>query len=130
MRLKNSHPIKVKKKILLVDNEEDIGWILGKIMRDAGHKLIFASTYKDGMRKFKRLKKIDIAIIDLNLDEKDGLTFIEKAKAINNKVKFIMISVFGSPDVKAKARQLGVPHFLDKPFVSERLLEIINSETL
>jgi len=36
-----------------------------------------------------------------------------------------MISAYGNPEVKDKARQLGVSRFLDKPLRSEGLLEII-----
>ena len=116
------------KNVLLVDDEEDLGWILRKIIQEAGHRLIYASTLKEGMEKFKKSKNLDIAIIDLRLENENGLVFIKKAKMakINTKVKFIMISAFGTPNLKDKARQLGVRHFLDKPLKAERLLNIIN----
>ena len=118
------------KKILLVDDEEDIGWILRKIVQDAGHRLICASTLKEGIRKFKNSRSLDIAIIDLRLGHESGLTFIKKAKTVNDKVKLIMISAFGTSDVENKARRLGVHHFLHKPLKVERLLDIINRESI
>ena len=116
------------KNVLLVDDEEDLGWILRKIIQEAGHRFIYASTLKEGMEKFKKSTNLDIAIIDLRLENENGLVFIKKAKMmkINTKVKFIMISAFGTPGLKDKARQLGVRHFLDKPLKAEKLLHIIN----
>ena len=118
------------KRILLIDDEEDLGWILRKIVHDAGHRLIFASTLKEGMQKFRNSKTLDMAIIDLRIGNESGLTFIRKAKTINGKVRLIMISAFGTPDVEHKARRLGAHHFLHKPLRPERLLDIINRESI
>ena len=123
------HPIK-SKKVLLVDDEAEIIWILRKIIRDAGHKPICATSGKEGLEKFKRSRNLDIAIIDLMLDDENGLTFIRKAKAVNDKVKFVIISAFGTSDTESKARRLGVRHFFHKPLRVERLLETINKDCL
>jgi len=117
------------KKVLLVDDEVDLGWILKEIIQDAGHRLIYASTVKEGIQKFKKSKNLDIAIIDSRLGNEDGLTFIRKAKMINEKVNLMMMSAFGTPDVKNKAQRLGVRHFLDKPLKIERLLDIVNQDS-
>jgi len=114
------------RKVLLVDDEEDLGWIMRKIMKDAGHRLICASTFNEGMQKFKRIKDLDMALIDLRLHDEDGLAFIRKAKKVNNRVRFTMITAFGNTDVKSRASQIGVTHFLDKPLNTEKVLEIVN----
>ncbi len=114
------------RKILLVDDEKDMGWILKKIFQDAGHKFMFASTFNRGMQRFKNSKNLDVAIIDLKLDNEDGIKFIKEARKVNNKVKLIMISAFGNSELKNKARNVGVSHFLDKPLKPERLLDIVN----
>jgi len=118
------------KRVLLVDDEEELGWIMREIFEDAGHHLIFTSTYKQGLQEFKKSKKLDMAIIDLRLGEESGLVFVKKAKELNNKVKLIMMSAFGDPDIKNQAKELGVRHFLDKPFRTERLLNIISKDPL
>lgn len=114
------------KSVLLVDDEKDLGWILKKIIRDAGHRLICASSLKEGMEKFKKSKNLDIVIVDLRLENESGLTFIKKANMSNKKAHFIMISAFGTPKTRDKARRLGVKHFLDKPLKPEKLLSIID----
>lgn len=113
-------------RIFLVDDEEDLGWVMNKICQDEGHRLITATTFEEGIEKFKKAKNLDIAIIDLRLGRASGLTFVKKARAINDKVKFVMISAFWTPEAKSKARCLGVRHFLDKPINVDKLLDIIN----
>ncbi len=116
------------KSVLLVDDEEDLGWIMKEIFREAGHSLICATTAREGIEKFKNSRNLDMAIIDLRLGRESGLTFARKAKAINDKVKLVMISAFRTSDTKTRARRLGIRHFLDKPIRVETLLDIINNE--
>lgn len=114
------------RNVLLVDDEEDMGWIMKEVFREAGHSLIFASTAREGMKKFKRSRNLDMAIIDLRLNNESGLKFVKRAKEINKKVKFVMTSAFGPSEIKLKARRLGVRHFLEKPIRTERLLKIVD----
>jgi len=116
------------KEILLVDDEGDLGWIMKKVARDAGHRLTYASTLKEGLAKFKSARNLDIAIVDLRLENESGLKFIRKAKMTSKKVLFIMISAFGTTPLKTKARRLGIKHFLDKPLKLEKLLDIVNHD--
>ncbi len=118
------------KKILLVDDEEAMVWIMEKILNEAGHTAVCAVTARAGMEKINNSKELDIAIVDLVLDEDDGLTFIKKARSINREIKFIMISAYGTPENKSDARELGVCAFLDKPFKPESLLNAIDNAGL
>ncbi len=124
------YPVNISRKILLVDDDEGIAWIMKKIVKEAGHRLMTAATAKEGMGKFKRSRDLDMAIIDLRLGNDSGFTFVKKAKEVNDKVKFVMISAFGDPDIKAKAREIGVRHFLDKPLKAEKLLDIIQRDCI
>jgi len=112
--------------ILLVDDEKDLGWILRKVFRDAGHRLLIASTVAEGIRKFKRAKKLDLTIVDLRVGKSSGISFIRKAKTIKKDMKFAVITAFGTATMKTKAKRLGVHYFLDKPLKVDALLDIIN----
>ncbi|MFH1504201.1 MAG: response regulator [Candidatus Omnitrophota bacterium] len=90
--------------------------------------MIFASTFQEGIQRFKRIRNLDMVIIGLRLEDKSGLNFAQKVRKADGKVKFIMISAFGTAEMKLKARSLGVYHFLDKPLKVERLLGIINTD--
>jgi len=118
------------KEVLLVDDEKDLGWIMQGIIQEAGHRFTFASSVKEGIEKFKRTKRLDVVIVDLHLKNESGLVFVRKARAINRRVKLIMLSAFGTAEAKNKARRLGVEQFLDKPITPDRLLDIINYEPL
>ena len=116
------------KTVLLVDDEKDLGWILRKVFRDAGHRLLIASTVTEGLRKFKRARKLDLTIVDLRIGKDSGVSFIRKAKALKKDTRFMIITAFGTAAMKTKAKRLGVRYFLDKPLKIETLLNIINMD--
>jgi len=130
MRLEDHFKIKPykRKKILLVDDEVELGWILKKVITEAGHRLTCVTTAGGGIKKIKGARDLDVAIVDLRLDNECGLLFIKKARDMNKRIKFVMISAFGDARTRAKARRLGVSYFLDKPIKIERLLDIINKD--
>jgi len=116
------------KTVLLVDDEKDLGWILRKVFRDAGHRLLVASTVTEGIRKFRRARKLDFTIVDLRVGKDSGISFIRKAKTFKKDAKFMIITAFGTVATKTKAKHLGVRYFLDKPLRIETLLNIINMD--
>jgi len=118
------------KNILIVDDEKDLGCVLQDMMQEAGHRIIFASTFKEGLDKFRKASDLDTAIVDLRLKDRSGLTFVKEAKAMRDKVNFIMISAFATDELKDEARLRGISHFLDKPLKIEKLLEVVSCEAI
>ena len=47
------YPPYKSKRVLLVDDEKDLGWIMKDIFREAGHSLISATTAREGIEEFK-----------------------------------------------------------------------------
>lgn len=74
-----------KKKILIVDDEEEFSTLVALRLEDAGYE---AMTESDGDRVFNRIKetKPDLVILDIFLLGVDGLTILKKLKkeGINN----------------------------------------------
>lgn len=115
-----------RKKVLLVDDEKDMGWILGKIVRDAGHYFAFACTWQEALSRLQRGKNIDVVIVDVRLGAVSGLALLQKAKRQNAAVCLVMLTAVEAADVESKARRLGADYFFHKPVKVERLLEILN----
>ena len=114
-----------KKEVLLLDDEEEIGWIMGKFLRDAGHRFSYVCTASEAIKKVKASKNLDMVIVDFKLSDGNGLGFIKKARSINNRVRFAMLTAHGTAEVRKKANDLGVDYFLDKPLRIEKLLDIV-----
>lgn len=71
----------------------------------------------------------DIVMIDLLLPEIDGIEIIKKIREKNVKTHFIMVSEVFAKDMVAKAYDVGVEYFINKPINVLEATTIINNVT-
>lgn len=112
-------------RVIVVDDNRDLGMLTSEILVERGFRVHIAF---DGEAALARIKQepYDVMILDYRLSGISGLTVLEKTHRIMPNLRTIMISAFGNESVKAKAKELGVYAFLDKPFDIDELVEIIN----
>lgn len=111
-------------KILVVDDDLDMCQIISDILKEEGHSVHNSYNGEDALMKIKK-NSYDLMVLDYKLNEISGLIVLEKALQMNPLLKAIMISAFGDTSVKARARELGVSDFLDKPFDIKRFVQIV-----
>lgn len=114
-------------RILVVDDEEIIRTgISSKITRLFPGKAVvsLAQDAVDALEKLDSFKP-DIIITDIRMPEMDGLQLIERAKKLNDSLKFIVVSGYQDFDYARNALRLGVDDYLLKPIENEQLKEII-----
>ncbi len=112
--------------VLIVDDEKDMGWVIGRILRDAGYEVVNASSGTESLAKFKQhAGGIPIALLDHKLPDTSGIDLIEQMKKLSPKTKFVIITAFGTPEMKKLALQKGATEVLDKPFRVERMLKMV-----
>lgn len=113
-------------KILLAEHDQDLRFILNRVLNDAGHNvesLNEGSPIVNGQVKWP-----DVFILDQQIPTIDGLA-ISKYLKINSETKNIPIIMISSyPEAKKKAKRLGVSEFLHKPFQAKDLLKSIERQ--
>lgn len=120
-------------KILVVDDEEDQeDLILQRFSGKSflrGFEFVFA---RDGLEALKMIQsdpEIEIALIDINMPEMDGLTLLEKSKTYNPVLGSVMISAYGDMSNIRTAMNRGAFDFLTKP-IDMADLEITLQKTI
>lgn len=103
------------KNILIVDDNEDMCQIISDLLSAEGYMMTIAFDGESALNELKR-KTYDLMILDYQLFDMTGLEVLIKLKGINPPLSTIMISAYGSEPVKARAHELKVYDFLDKPF--------------
>lgn len=88
----------IKKKILVVDNEEVVRKAVAEELEEDGFEVILAKDGKEGL-KFALDKKPDVILLDLGLPKMDGLTVLSKLRedGWGKEAKVIIFSV-NDPD--------------------------------
>ena len=119
-------------KILVVDDELDMCQIISDILKEGGHSVDSSYNGEDALMKIKK-NHYDLIVLDYILNEMSGLMVLEKALQMIPSLKVMMISAFGDKSIKARARELGVSDFLDKPFdikrLTQRVKDILTKKT-
>src|SRR5262249_25111307 len=70
--------------------------------------------------------EIFAVLTDMMMPGMDGFAIIRALRVINPQVKIIAASGLPAGDTVAKASQVGVKHFLQKPYTTESLLKVLN----
>ena len=119
---------KVMERILIVDDDHETRVVLEEILRRAGYSVSVALGGSDAVRCW-RTERIDLAVVDIWMPEKDGLETIMEIRRITPNAKIIAMSgvkTAGPMDPLALAARLGARQSLRKPFLGEELLHTIS----
>ena len=111
-------------KILIVDDDLDMCQIISDILKEEGYGVHSSYNGEDALMKIKK-NHYDLIVLDYILNEMSGLMVLEKALQMIPSLKVMMISAFGDKSIKARARELGVSDFLDKPFDIKRFVQAV-----
>ncbi len=111
------------KKILIIDDEKDIRFLLSSVLSDEGYETLQAGTVEDAELEIDT-NDFNLAIVDISLNDKkkDGIYLLKKIKKINKFIPVIMISGHATIQLAVDSMKLGAYEFLEKPFNKDRLL--------
>ena len=108
------------KKILLVDDEEDIRDVLDISLSDLGYKVF---TAKNGEEAFQIFRNVNppIVLTDIRMPIMDGIELLQKIKKENTDTEVIMITGHGDMDLAIKSLKYEATDFITKPINDEVL---------
>jgi len=111
-----------KKKILVVDDEEDILELVRYNLAREGYKILCASSGEDGLKAAKS-EKPDLIVLDLMLPGIDGLDVTRRLKGdpATRRIPIVMLTAKGEESDIVTGLELGAEDYITKPF-SPRVL--------
>jgi len=117
-----------KPRILIVDDEKDIRFLLSEILSDEGYLLAEAPHSEAAFAEIAKNGMPDLVILDIWLEnsEKDGMQILAELKKMSRTLPVLMISGHGNIEMAVKAIKLGAFEFIEKPFNTDRLLNLVN----
>ena len=112
--------MKLKGKILVVDDEEGIRDILSRSLRIQGYAVVTAQNGKEGIDKFKK-EEFDLVISDIKMPEMDGITFLGHIKKIDPDIETIMVTAYETMETAIESLRKGAYDYISKPFSLEKI---------
>lgn len=117
--MKNIHD----KSILVIDDDARILRALEKILSGEGCMVTCATWLGDAIEILTgQQRRIDLVITDLRMPFVTGITGIYAIHNLLPRLPIIVLTAFGSPDVKAECLRQGARAFLEKPLDTPHLL--------
>ena len=114
------------KKILIVDDDKTIRWVLCRALRDWRFVPVEAESVKSAMRLFDT-ENPELVLLDINLHDGSGLEVLRKIKSAQPNAKVIMITGAVFVENTIAALRAGADDFIVKPINFEELRSIIES---
>lgn len=115
------------KRVLVIDDDEQLRALLSQILERAGYEVNEASNGSEGLALFKG-KQADLVITDLIMPGKEGIETIIEMRREFPHVRLIAISGGGRKgpgDYLAMAKQLGASKTVCKPFSRDEILQAV-----
>jgi two-component system chemotaxis response regulator CheY len=113
-------------KILIVDDSGLSRRTLRKILEPAGHEVIEAVEGIVALELYF-LEKPDVVFLDLTMTGMYGIDVLNKLREMDPQARVIVASA----DIQSSTREIvktsGASAFINKPFVSERVLETLDT---
>ncbi len=109
------------KKILLIDDDINLGKVIAHQLQKNGYVVVAANTGKEGLEKFHH-QEFDIALVDIQMPDISGIKVLKEIRQTNRQMVVIIITAYGSIENSIEACRLGADDYLTKPFGQEQLL--------
>ena len=104
-----------KKKILVVDDEQDVRETLESVLAKLEYDPMVAPGGKEALEMIKN-NKIDVVLSDLYMPEMDGIELLKRVKTENRNIVFLMITAHPTIETAVDAIKKGAYDYLTKPF--------------
>ena len=107
--------------ILIVDDEPNMRWVLGRALEQAGYA-VHGATSGDEAANLLLSEPIALVLLDLKLKGEDGLTVLRRLRERRPELVVIILTAYGTVPTAVEAMQLGAADFLRKPFDVEEVI--------
>lgn len=104
----------MKKKVLIIDDEEIIRLSLGEGLRDFDYEVETAENGEEAMNKVYSFRP-DVILLDMKLRGEDGLDIAQNVKQIDDYIEIIIMTAYGDIKTAIRAIKVGATDYLKKP---------------
>lgn len=105
------------RRVLIVDDEPLVRWAIAETLGHYGYEIDEAA---DGETTVRTLFELgagpDVVLLDLRLPDSTDLKLLETIRRIAPRAVVILMTAFGTREVREAALRLGAAAVLDKPF--------------
>lgn len=119
-----------RERILLAEDDAAMRDLLTATLRSEGYKVVPARSGSEALERLgsARLghRRYDAIVSDIRMPGPSGLDVLSGLRAAGERLPIVLITAFGSDATHARALRLGASAILDKPFLLETLVAVVD----
>lgn len=108
-------------KVLLVEDEKNLGVTLSEYLKDLGHDCTWAQTKSEGLELFKKTSP-QVVLMDIGLPDGNGLELAKTLRAQNKNFVLLFLSAQNDPETRVDGLEIGAEDYITKPFALKELV--------
>ncbi len=105
----------MKQRVLVVDDEDSIRWVLGRCLEKAGYTVEFGENGSEAIRKATS-DNFSLIILDIKMPDSNGLEVLKELKLIGIDIPVIIITAQNTVKNAIEAMKRGAYDYIAKPF--------------
>ncbi|MFN9809942.1 MAG: sigma-54-dependent transcriptional regulator [Deltaproteobacteria bacterium] len=99
-------------KVLLVDDEPGVLYMLREVLAERGLDVIAASSAREALAQ---LEHAHVVVSDLSMPGMDGLALLDEVRARRPELPFVLVTAHGNERIAVRAMKRGARDYLTKP---------------
>jgi len=111
-------------KILIVDDEKDIGFLLGAFLKREGYEPFYVSTGQEALKIFDK-QPFNLVLLDIKMPDINGIELLKEFKKKRSNINVIVITAYPSIETAVEAMREEAFDYINKPFNLEELKQLI-----
>lgn len=112
------------KKILILEDEEEVGRLYAKFLKVNGYDTVLACDGLEGLERLKEMEP-DLILMDVSMPRMSGVGFYQRICTPEGKPRYPVLVVTGRLDLELTFESLPVDGLILKPVERNQLLKAI-----
>jgi two-component system response regulator AtoC len=109
------------RRVLVVDDEENLRLVLRTLLRRHGYEVEAAPSGEDALSLVDSFGP-DVVLTDVRMPKMGGLDLLATLKAKGNEATVIVMSAYGNMDMAIEAMKAGAYDYVQKPFKPDEIV--------
>ncbi len=111
-------------RILIIEDDAEMRSLLKDFLEEEGFKADSAKSGPEALIKLKQSPR-DLIITDIRMPGPSGLEILPKIRILYPEVCIIVITAFGSEEIRRRSLEIGADGYLEKPLHLDELREMV-----
>jgi CheY-like chemotaxis protein len=116
-----------KETVLVVDDESDVRDVIGGMLENLGYKVTTVESGKKAINLYKKKKRFDVVVLDMNMPVMGGKETFAKLKAIDPNTRVIISTGYSNRTLELSPLRDAANAILQKPYQMEELSKTLRS---